>query len=134
MFYDNFVRTTYAEAVRLHPTASSDLKRALKYNERVPSFIDNLAREFDKIAGKRIRLRQKMPDTKHLKEIVYDMVNVFIGTIEIETKKRYETDLEKAATKAKAAEAEALEKASEGVMTNEFEEMGLKTIDDRSST
>lgn len=134
MFYHTLVRTTYAEAVRLHPTASADLKQALKTNERVPLFIDNLAKQIGMIADKRASVGRNPPNLKHIKEIVYDMVNVMIVSLEREAAERRESDASKMLRKIENDKIKEFENASNGVMTGDFADMGIQPIEDRTIT
>lgn len=131
MFYLERVRSAYNEAVRLHPTATSDLKTALKTNERVPIFIDKLAVELQKLANFRDKRGKPPISDKHIKDVVYDMVDVFIKSLEAEAKMKYESDLDKRAREAEASNKREIERASRGEMTGDFADMGLTAVDQR---
>ncbi len=71
--YSGFVRKHYDAAVRLNKTANSELKNALRSNERVPVFIDNLAIELKKVQAYRVRTRKKPFKLEQMASLVYDM-------------------------------------------------------------
>lgn len=134
-FYRTLVRTTYDEAVKLHATAPSDLKVALKSHERVPQFIDNLAMEFTKVADLRSKKAQALPAVKHLKEIVYDMTDVFISGLIQENERMRESEIKKAQRLIEKQNKENLDAASTGNFKGDYadiaKEAGLTTDDSR---
>lgn len=84
------IRQYYHEAVRL-ADAPSDLKDALKSHERVPVFVDNLADQFRQIQEKRL----KPIEEKHIREIVYEMTDLFIASVKAQAEERYQTQAQK---------------------------------------
>lgn len=134
MHYREQVRKSYNEAVSLHPTADADLKQALRSNERVPRFIDNLSLELGKLAEIRAKRNKQPIDEVHIKEIVYEMTDTFIkGLIGNATRLR-ESDLARIAREDQEAKQREIELASQGQMTGDFKDMGLQEIQEDRST
>jgi hypothetical protein len=120
----NKIRGWFDEAVALEQ-APEELKRSLKTNPRVQLFFDNLTVqicEADKLCTKRgLRLKESTIQTT-----VYDMTKIFLSTVEAEAKRRYESDLDKAARAAEASKAKAMDDFLSGGTDNEYaEELGL---------
>lgn len=136
MHYKNLVLKSYEEAVQLHPTAPSDLKRALKAHERVPSFITNLCVEIERVQDLTMRTKQKKFSDKLIKELVYDMTNMFIAGVESEAKARYESDVAKTLRESQAQSKKDLESSATGKLSGEYkdlaDEAGMIMTDERS--
>lgn len=131
MFYTQKVRDYYEQAIKLHPTAPSELKHSLRSNERVPTFIDNLAIEIQKVQDMRLsKDKSPFPD-KVIQDTVYDMTNIFIENIERLAKERMMSDLDKQAIKAKSDYQKDLQSSASGKLTGEFEELIEFTDDSR---
>lgn len=124
----NKVLKWYEEAVRLSE-CDSELKRKLLSPRRPPKlnlFIDNMCKAFvdaDKLlVGRGLFVKETTMQTT-----VYDMTKVFITGIELEAKRMYESDLDKAARKAEADKVAAMDNFLAGGTDNEYaEELGLK--------
>lgn len=95
-----FCRRVYQDTIAKHE--NTELKRALKTHERVPAFIDNLARE---LGGLTFDVK---PAT--IEMCVRDMTNLFIRCVETGSKERLMSDLEKLRIKQREAEAEEFRK------------------------
>lgn len=121
------VREYYHEAVVLHPKASSELKRTLKSNERVPAFIDNLVVQIERAQEQRLKNGKKVFSDKVIKELVYDFANIFIIGIEEQAKRNYESDLARIARQDAESYRHALDKASKGGITDSLKELGIKS-------
>lgn len=131
MFYTQKVREYYDQAVKLHPSAPTELKHSLRSNEMVPSFIDNLAIEIQKVQDMRLKKDKSPFPDKVIQETVYDMTNIFIANLERLASERMMSDLDKAAIKAKADYQKDLEASASGKLTGEFEELIEFTDDSR---
>jgi hypothetical protein len=128
------IKKWFFEAVALS-NCDSELKHTLrKGHPRLEKFIDNLAEQFkkaDEILVKRgIYIKQRtMQDT------TYDMTKVFITAIELEAKKRYESDLDKAARAVEASKTADIENFLSGGTDNEYsQELGLINEDAKIKT
>lgn len=135
MQYFDLVKKTYQEAIALKQIPS-DLRIALKFHERMPLMFKNLALELDKLQTGRI-LKKKKPFTeKIIKDVIYDMVDIFISGVELEAKSRYESDLAKAAAAAEAQKAKDIDATASGTVSGEYQEIfkegGVTATDDRS--
>lgn len=87
-------RKAYQEYVKAQPYPT-ELKNALKAHERVPAFIDNLAREFSKPGLKVNRETVEMA--------VRDLTNVFVSAVKIQAEQRLMNPLKIAMVKAEQA-------------------------------
>lgn len=136
MHYKKLVIESYQEAVRLHPTANSELKAALKAHERVPLFVENMCKELDKVQAKAIAKRGRPYNEKHIKELVYDMTNLFINGVEEVARKRYESEAKKYLEQKQAQERADLEASASGKLQGEYvdlvKEGGITMTDERS--
>lgn len=122
-----FVRDSYREAVAFNKNIDDSLRTALKTNERVPQFIDNLVEEFRKIQKMRVEQGKKPFDQKYLKDAVYDMTDVFICTLKEEARKKHESDIAKAARKAKMDDVKDKEATLAGNPQGDYE--GIHVLD-----
>lgn len=96
----SFCRRVYAETVA--KCENTELRRALKTHERVPGFIDNLARDLGRLPF------DVKPVT--LEMAVRDMTNLFIRCVETNAKERVMSDLDKMLIKQREADAEEFRK------------------------
>lgn len=92
-----FCVKTYQEYVRTTPM-NEDLRRALKSHERVPVFINNMARE----------LAQSKAKKETVEQAVRDMTKYFISQVEAQAKFRAMSDLAKMTLQADQAKKEKL--------------------------
>lgn len=135
MHYLELVKKTYQEAIALKQMPS-DLRTALKYHERMPLMFKNLALELDKLQTSRILKKKKPFAEKIIKDVIYDMVDIFISGVELEAKSRYESDMAKLAAQAEAQKAKDLDATASGNVSGEYQEIfkegGVTSTDDRS--
>lgn len=89
-------RKTYADFIDSYPFLNSELRRALKTHERIPVFIDNLAKDLG-------RLNHQVKRETVIKA-VQDMTQFFIKTVEWQAQERLITPLEKALRKVRQSE------------------------------
>lgn len=123
------IKKWFVEAVKLNPEVSGELQRKLtrEYppDPHVEKFLDNLAEQFIK-ADQLLQKQGLFVKEKTMQDTVYDMTKVFITAIELEAKRMYESDLEKAARRAKEDEIKAMDDFLAGGTDNEYaEELGL---------
>ncbi len=123
------VRTWFDEAVRLNVDCPADLRdRLLNVNRekhaRLDLFLERLCLEFveaDKLCMQRgLRLKEKTMQTT-----VYDMTDFFIKLLVKEAKGMYDSDLAKAAERAKADAIAQAEDFLNGGKDNVYAEEGL---------
>lgn len=123
MYYKKFVRETYDEAIRLHPTINSELRLALKSNERVPAFVDYLADEIAHAQDVMLSTgREKIKD-ETIKGLVYDLTNLFIQGVEKQAKERMESDAQKMLRKQAEDYKRDLEESSQGNLKGDFADL-----------
>lgn len=135
MFYRRKVIEAYRECVALNPKADAEMKAALNTNERVPGFIDRLAVQLEDVAAIRFkRGKPNLPD-KVIKDIVYDMTDMFVAGLKETAKRNYESDLDRIQREQAAQKAKEIAETAEGNISEEFKEMGLVAItDEREAT
>lgn len=135
MHYLKLVRNTYQEAIALKQMPS-DLRIALKSQERMPLFLENLAKELEIIQADRLKKNQKLYQEKTIKDTIYDFVDMFIHTVEAEAQNRMKSDMQKMIDKQKEDERKDLEKTAGGEVSGDYEEIfkegGITTTEDRS--
>ncbi len=102
MFYARIVREAYNECVKLHPTASSELKHSLRSNERVPTFIDEVANEIEQVQKVFTARGQPLIEEPAIKGLVYDLTNMFILGIEKRAEAMHMSDAQKMLLKQQA--------------------------------
>lgn len=133
MFYRKKVRDAYAECIRLHPTIGEDLRSALKVNERVPAFIDNLAIELEKVADLRRKQRKNNLTDEQIRETTYAMTDMFIMGLKNDVKRKHESDIERVKREQEELERAHLERTAAGEASGDYKDMGLEDVqDDRS--
>lgn len=82
------IKQDYQQAVALQCT-DQDLKTALKYTDRVPSFLENLAKELSKTP--------KPVSRETIKNVTYSLTNVFLACVQQRAKEMAQSDLERQA-------------------------------------
>ena len=118
------VKQWYKEAVALSQCDDA-LKTKLKgENARVNFLIDNILGEFKK-GDALLAPRGLFVKESTMRTTVYDMTNVLITALELEAKRMYETDLDKAARAAEKSKAEEVENFLSGGTENEYSQEGL---------
>lgn len=122
------VITDYQERVAMRDDIPSELKRALKSHERVPLFVDNLTREINKIpearAKAKIRRAFKM-DRMKLKNIVYDLTDIFINNVKAMAEQKAMSEAEQERLRKKTDDIYGLDAQGNGVV----EELGVEVKD-----
>lgn len=133
--YRGLVCRAYIEAVNACPFIDAGLRSALKAHERAPSFIDGLSNEFEKLAALRLKKGKRLPDDKHLKELVRDFTYGFIQAIQQKARQDYESDITKVMREQVIANQRDLDATIEGTPKGDYadliEEGGIKSLDER---
>jgi hypothetical protein len=84
-----YIIDDYRERIELRSDIPSELKKSLRTNERVPVFIDNLKKAIDGIPRK-IKI-----DRMKLKNLVYDMTDIFINNVRTHCEQKHMSILER---------------------------------------
>jgi hypothetical protein len=118
--YAEDVRRYYIDAVD-KLDIPSDLRQALRANERVPQFVIKMAHEFKE--AQEIRLRRGKPffTQEQLKDVVYDYTKVFCKMLQTNYERMVENEHTRLAREAKASYKKDLENTINGKPTGEFE-------------
>lgn len=132
LFYKNKVIGWYQEAVTLKQI-DSDLKSALRTQERVPQFIINLSSEFQKVQDYRLKKGKPMVDENTLRETVYDFVDVFIAGLVKSKELEQESMLKKLVREREIQDQKDLEATAQGKKQGIFEEIEMEFVNDRES-
>lgn len=112
----------YQEAIRLLPGIPQELRKSLKAHERVPTFVDNLVSQISRIPP---RLK---PTRIKIKQIVYDMTNVFVMNVKRKVEERQLSDAARTAIQANAQKVKDLQATAEGNAQGEYEELSQKNV------
>lgn len=107
-----FVIKEYQATVRNHPNIPKELKDALKVNERVPAFMDNLCRELSHPAFKN-------KSNNYLKDIVHNATNFFINLVKQKADEAMMSDIKKMTIKQDIADKEVINKACDTGIVDE---------------
>jgi len=119
------VRQWFEEAVRLHPTASSELKQTLlRGHPNLDEFLRKITVQLNQ-AYLILLKKGTIIKPKTQQDFVYDLTNYFILGMEGEAKRRYESDLARSAREAEAAKLQEFESVLEGNAIGEFAEAGV---------
>jgi hypothetical protein len=120
------IRKWFREAVQLDIEIDPELKRKLLAEDHVNinKFLDNLCAQFEK-AEEMCRRKGLVLKQKTMQDTVYDLTKYFALGVQGEAKRRYESDLEKAAREAEAAKVKEFEDVLQGKATGEFAEAGV---------
>lgn len=125
-FLLNIIRRHYKERVKNHATCPTELREALKTNERVPAMIDNIAKDISKAEKSGVRFT-----VNDIQTMVYQATDILI---ELMVKKFNQTAYENAIAKARGelkqekVDAVGLDEFGNGTVETEF---GDVTIGDK---
>lgn len=90
MSFKKFIHEDYKEAIALAKDIPEELRRALKTNERVPIFFDNLEAQLRIAEARGIKLDRPM-----IKMMVYSLTEFFIKTVKAKADLDSKSDLQK---------------------------------------
>lgn len=123
------------DAVTLHPTANTELKTSIKKGgARVDLCVANIVKEIEK-ANVLLAPKGLFVTEETMRSTTYDLCDVFILGAELEAKRRYESDLEKAARAAEASTAKEAEDFLAGGTDNTYsQELGLINGEEKTRT
>lgn len=107
-------RKTYRETIA-GLDISPDFKRALRIHERLPAFIDNLARELSTMKFKVTK--------EHVINSTRGMTKMFVANVERQNRERVMSDLAKMDLRKQAESKEKLDKA-----LDKFESLGTEDV------
>jgi hypothetical protein len=127
------IKTWYDEAVRLSPKIESDLRAALKSHERVPLFISNLEKEFDKVQADRIKKGKPKFQESTLKGFVYDMVDVFAMLAKKAKDEAHASEITKILAERKRQELKDMESTEAGKPQGIYSEIEMTYLKERNS-
>lgn len=132
---NNKVRAWFMDAVALHPTANTELKASIKRGgARVDLCIANIVKEVEK-ANILLAPKGLFVTEETMRSTTYDLCDVFILGAELEAKRRYESDLEKAARAAEVSKAKEADDFLTGGTENEYaQELGLVNGEEKTRT
>lgn len=103
----------YQRTVRNHPTIPKELKKALKVNERVPAFLDNITRELSVPAFKNHSNNQ-------LRKIIEDATCFFLSLTQRRAEEKLFSEAEKSRLKQIEIDKAILNKAADtGIIDEE---------------
>jgi hypothetical protein len=94
----------YQSTVRNHPNIPRELKDALKVNERLPAFMDNLCRELSHPAFKNHSNNQ-------LREVISETTNFFISLVKKKAEEQMMSEIAKMTIKQEIKDKEIINRA-----------------------
>lgn len=94
MSMKDMVRADFEEFIRLDPLVPEGLRGSLRLRERVPQFVDNLARELSEAEAQGITF-----DRYKIKEIVYSLSKLFVGLLKTRADEMEMSDIAKTAAR-----------------------------------
>lgn len=119
------IRKWFFEAVQLDTEAPNELKDVLKRGHpNLDHFIDNLCGQIEK-ADKVCQSKGLVLKQKTLQNFTYDMAKYFMRGMEGEAKKRYESDIQRAAREAAEQQRKEFDAVLAGKAEGEFLEAGV---------
>ena len=113
----------YREHIALKQDIPYDLRVALRSHERMPKFFYNIAKEIENLQDHYLKTGKDPVDEKTIKEIIYDVTDMFINGVKAEAEKRQESDAKRLLAEKKAQELKELDATASGTPTGEFEEI-----------
>jgi len=119
------IRAAYKNKIDSDLKVNPELRRALKTNERVPVFIDNLAAEISRTNIIRSKRGKPIVTKSEITWIVESMTDVFLAGLESMAKERVKSDLKKAEDLAKIKAKKDVEDTLAGKETDLTEELGI---------
>ncbi len=124
------VRKDFKEFIETDPSVPSELRRALKLNERTPKFVDNLCRELAIAEGRGIKM-----DRIKIKTTVHDLGAWFVGLMKTKANEQALSDLKRSAIKKETSKSEEMELydelADEAGNADLSDEIGVEITDKR---
>lgn len=134
MDYRPLARQIYQERVKTNHTIPESLRTALKAHERVPGFIDDLARRIQVCQDRRVKDKGRPFLEATIKATIRDCVDLFFKAVQMKADKMHQSDMSKILEQTKAQEIKDMEATIAGKPSGVFEEMGVKTNDSRDET
>ena len=122
------ITQSFKEAVRLHPTCNSELKKVLlkePKNNFVTQYLEKLTIEFQLVNDLRLKQGKGLATSKHVKELVYDMTNYFIYSMDLHAERRAESDLARMARQESLDKFKDMDSTADGKPLGEFAEAGV---------
>lgn len=110
----------FREFIRISPKVPDGLRGSLRMNERIPKFLDNLVGEISNVEQKGIIL-----DRTKIKEIVYNMTELFVLLMKKKAEEMHMSDLAKAALKQELEGDEIAQKLDAEGNADLSDEMGI---------
>lgn len=135
MNYHKLIKESYIEAIALDQTIPLDLRSALRSHERMPLFLDNLAKQLAGAQANRIKSNKDALHEAQIKSIVYDFTKIFIDGVKREAENRYKSDVKKQLEMAQAQMLKDLDATASGKISGEYQEIfsdGVTATTDRS--
>lgn len=128
MTIQEMVRADFKEFIDMDPTIPRELKQALKHNERVPLFFDNLSHEIRKAETVLILRGQKL-DRMKIKMMVQSLAAYFVMNVKALAEQQMMSDAEKTRIKEQAEGTELEKKFDNEGNADLTEEFGLRIVD-----
>jgi hypothetical protein len=129
--YRPLVQRTYASKIASMLEIPSELRRALKAHERLPTFMERVALELAQVQDLRVTKGKAPVSEATIVATICDMTEVFISSVLMEANRKRETDLARVAREAELQYQRELEQTASGTPTGEFAEAGVSIVEQR---
>jgi len=116
------IKKYFKEAIQLNMTIDSEFKAALLRHDRTNKYFDNMSYELS-LAQQRLLSKGKILKIHTIKGVVYDMTDVFIQSVKMESEQRSESILNRLAKEAKAQKITDMESTVKGKPAGDYIEL-----------
>lgn len=116
------IKEYFTEAIRMNMTLDSEFKSAILRHDRTNTYLENMSGELAKAQQRLIR-KGKILRLETMKNIVYDMSDVFVSSIKIEAQQRHESVLAKLARQEEAQKKADMDATIAGKPQGDYEEL-----------
>lgn len=120
----------FKDAVRIHKTCNSELKKVLLKEPKssyVEQYLDKLTLEFQQVNDLRLKQGKGLASSKYVKELVHDMTNYFVHGMNLKFDRRAESDLARLAREKSLDDFKEKDSTADGKPLGEFAEAGVIT-------
>lgn len=107
---------------------NTELKRSLRTHPKTQEFLRNITNELVKVHALRMHQGKKALKAKTIVDTIEGLTKQLILGIEMESERRYESEMQKIIREQKLQRQKDLEASSEGELTGEFEELSEGVI------
>ena len=128
------IKNSFEEYIRLNQTIDANLKSVVLRHERSRIFLENLDIEIKKINILRFKKGKPPIEDHRIKDLIYTMTDVYIGTIKSESRQRSESILAKISRQEEIKKKQDMDNTINGNPTGDFAEfIGARNVKEESN-